>query len=87
MLFVIPMTSLYGDLLNQGFTVLTKCCCTISVPGGCVDVEATLMSGSASAEVTPGGAAATSALSFRSSSVHSTAAMGFEFMCCLNLKP
>ena len=44
------------------------------------------MRGSASPEVTPGGAAATSALSFRSSSVHNTAAIGFEFMCCLNLE-
>ena len=57
------------------------------LPGGGVEVEATLIRGSASAEVRPGGAAATSALSFKSSSVHSTAAMGFEFMCCLNLKP
>lgn len=44
------------------------------------------MRGSASADVRPGGAAATSALSLRSSSVHNTAAIGLEFMCCLNLK-
>ena len=45
-----------------------------------------MIRGSASADVRPGGAAATSALSLRSSSVHNTAAMGLEFMCCLNLK-
>ena len=45
-----------------------------------------MIRGSASADVKPGGAAATSALSLRSSSVHKTAAMGLEFMCCLNLK-
>ena len=56
------------------------------LPGGFVE-GAILMRGSASAEVKPGGAAATSALSLRSSSVHSTAAIGFEFMCCLNLEP
>ena len=55
-------------------------------PGGCVEVVATLIRGSASAVVTPGGAAATSALSFSNSSVHSTAAMGLELMCCLNLE-
>ena len=51
-----------------------------------MEVGDTLISGSASADVKPGGAAATSALSFSNSSVHSTAAMGFELMCCLNLK-
>ena len=58
----------------------------VFLPGGCVDVVATLIRGSASAVVTPGGAAATSALSFSNSSVHSTAAMGLELMCCLNLE-
>ena len=45
-----------------------------------------MIRGSTSADVKPGGAAATSALSLRSSSVHNTAAMGLELMCCLNLK-
>ena len=58
----------------------------VFLPGGCVEVVATLIRGSASAVVTPGGAAATSALSFSNSSVHSTAAMGLELMCCLNLE-
>lgn len=56
------------------------------LPGGLPEGEATVIRGSASADVKPGGAAATSALSLRSSSVHNTAAMGLEFMCCLNLK-
>lgn len=58
----------------------------VFLPGGCVEVVAMLIRGSASAVVTPGGAAATSALSFSNSSVHSTAAMGLELMCCLNLE-
>lgn len=58
----------------------------ILLPGGLLEGEATVIRGSASADVNPGGAAATSALSLRSSSVHNTAAMGLEFICCLNLK-
>ena len=59
---------------------------TLPIPGGLAEEEVTLIRGSTSADDRPGGAAATSALSLRSSSVHNTAAIGLEFMCCLNLK-
>lgn len=59
---------------------------TLLIPGGLAEEEVTLIRGSTSADDRPGGAAATSALSLRSSSVHNTAAIGLEFMCCLNLK-